>query len=76
MSDSPVGKLGQGTAQVNAVVSTALQSIIDDRADALSMTRSKFAGLIFAWWEAQGCPAVSPADEAVLILKRGKGSKK
>lgn len=75
-SNYGVGKLGKGTAQVNAVVETALQTIIDERAATLSMTRSKFAGLVFAWWEAQGCPAVSPADEAVQILKRGKSGKK
>lgn len=75
-SDDSVGSISACKRQVNAVVPLDLVNIIDERADALTMTRGKFAALIFAWWEAQGCPAVTTADEAVLILKRGRSGKK
>lgn len=71
-----MGKIAKGNAVASGVTSQSLLGVIDDRAKSLSMTRSRYVGLIFAWWEAQGCPAVSPADEAVLILKRGKSGKK
>jgi hypothetical protein len=71
-----VGKLAQGNAVASGVTTQALLNVINERSKSLSMTRSKYVGLIFAWWEAQGCPPVSPADEAVLILKRGKNAKK
>ena len=72
-----MGSIAQSNRQINAGVPHEILKIVDERADALSLTRGKYAALVFAWWEAQGCPPVTHADEAVQILKRGKsGAKK
>jgi hypothetical protein len=71
-----VGKISAANDQVNAVVPRPIVEIIDERAKSLSISRSRFAALVFEWWEAQGCPPVTPADEALQILRRGKSGSK
>lgn len=46
-----------------------LRDFIDLRARAISMTRSKYAASILAWWRENGAPAVTPADEAMQRFK-------
>jgi len=68
--------LGKNRAAIGVNAPANLVAIIDERADSLGLTRSRFAAMILEWWEARGCPPVSPADEAVQLLKRGKGGPK
>lgn len=48
------------------------------RADALSMQgRGSYAAKVLEWWYAQGCPAVTPADQAmqdIRALERAKAA--
>jgi streptomycin 6-kinase len=75
-SDSPVGNVGKSSAHVSAIVPKQLGAILTERAVALSLSRSRFTALVLEWWEAQGCPAVTPADDAMMILRRGKNGGK
>lgn len=43
---------------------------ISARADALSMQgRGSYAAKVLEWWYAQGCPAVTPADQAMQDIR-------
>lgn len=44
-------------------------AILDARADALGITRSKYAAAIIGLWVEGGCPPVTPADAALQALK-------
>ena len=44
---------------------------IATRGAALNLKKGTFAALIFEKWFADGCPAVTPADEAMQTLKLG-----
>lgn len=45
--------------------------IIQERANALGMTKSKFAREVFALWIEAGCPPINAADAALQTLKSG-----
>jgi hypothetical protein len=58
---------------MSAAVRNEIVAEVTNRAAALSLTRSRYAALVFEWWEAQGFPAVSPADQAmqdIAVLSR------
>lgn len=38
------------------------------------MTKGRYAAHVIQWWAKQGCPAVLPADEAMLHLAKMKQS--
>ena len=59
---------GAGREVVSASIPTALAAKIAARAARLSMSKSKFAGMIFRDWEARGYPAVTEADAAMMEL--------
>lgn len=67
-----MGKISSANAQLNAVVSKHLKEVVDARADALHLTPSSFATLIFEDWEARQFPAVSDSDglTAPGVMKR------
>lgn len=47
------------------------------RGDALSIAQGRFTALVLEWWFAQGCPAVTKADQAmqdIRALERAKAA--
>lgn len=44
--------------------------IIAQRAELLSMTKSKFAALVIDYWVSAGCPPVSEGDRLMQIAKQ------
>lgn len=71
-----MGNVGKNSAHISAIIPKPVAALLDERAKTLSLSRSRYASLVLDWWESQGCPAVTPADEAVQILKRGKVGRK
>jgi hypothetical protein len=65
-----VGKISDLNDQLNAVIPKAITGVITERANALSMTKGKFAAQIIQWWWQQGCPPVTKADNAVIQLSQ------
>jgi hypothetical protein len=53
---------------LGAQVRNEIVAEVTNRAAALSLTKSRYAAMVFEWWEAQGFPAVSPADQAMQDL--------
>lgn len=54
---------------VNVQVPNSIIAEFDRRADALSIRRGSYAVLVFEWWEAQGFPAVTKADQAMQDIR-------
>lgn len=69
----PVGR-AHDAGTIGVHVSHELRDILDERGGALSMTRSRYGALVFEWWKQQGCPAVTPADQAMQDLKALKAA--
>lgn len=65
-----MGKIGKGKATICAVVDQKLLDAIEERRDALTLSRSAYAGLILQKWEKDGYPPVSSADFAVRELSK------
>ncbi len=68
--------LGKNSVQINVTAPKRFADVIDGRRAGLRWTRSQFGLAIFEWWEAQGCPALSAADQAMILAAAiPKGSK-
>lgn len=64
-----MGRIGKNRGQLNVNLPSDILDVIDERAAALHLSRSAFAGLLMEDWKARGFPGVSDADKALLILK-------
>lgn len=64
-----MGRRTKNSDSITAHIPDAWISIIDARAEALGITRSKFAAAIIGLWIEGGCPPVTPADAALQTLK-------
>ena len=64
-----MGRRTKNADTVGVHIPDAWISIIDTRAEALGITRSKFAAAIIGLWIDGGCPPVTPADAALQTLK-------
>lgn len=65
-----MGQIAASNRQVNPVIPSEILDEIDQRAAALSLTRSKFAALVYIWWKESGFPPVTKADEAMQTFKK------
>jgi hypothetical protein len=64
-----VGKIGKGRIYVGVSTPKSLADVFAQRAEALGWSRAQFALAVWEKWQAEGCPPVSPADDALLKLK-------
>lgn len=65
-----MGKIGKGKKQLGVVLATPLAKVIEDRATALGITRSRFAALIIEQWAKDGHTPVNEPDKLLLISKK------
>jgi hypothetical protein len=65
-----MGKISPDKVQLNAVIGMDIDDVIAARAEALGLTKSKFAALVFDQWKFDGFPAfhrkVNAADSTVF----------
>jgi len=71
-----VGKIAESNAVISSTVPKKIVEEIDHRRKPLNLTRSKYAALMFARWEAQGFPAVSEPDRLMQIAAKAEGTPK
>lgn len=64
-----MGRIGKNRAQLNVNSSISVVEEIERRCETLHLSKSAFAALILEKWLAEGAPAVSPADDALLKLR-------
>lgn len=62
-----------GTSKKGATLSVHTRneiiSSITERGAALTVKKGTYAALVLEWWYSQGCPAVTPADQAMQDMK-------
>ena len=62
-----------GKSNISGVLSAQTRNEIiaevERRADSLSIAKGRYAALIFEWWETQGFPAVTKADQAMQDIR-------
>lgn len=57
-----MGKSAPGITTISAVVPDEYMAVVDARANALSLSRSRFAAMVFERWIREGAPPVSEPD--------------
>lgn len=62
--------IGKNSTQVSVTLPKRFERIFDERRDGLRWKRAQYAAAVIEWWEAQGCPPVSAADQANMLAKR------
>ena len=65
-----MAKTAPKKATICSVVDQRIMQAIEERRAPLTLSRSAYLGLILQKWLADGCPAVSSADSAILELRR------
>ena len=64
-----MGRKTKGADTLGVHIPDAWHGIIQARAEAAGITKSKFAAAIIGLWVEGGCPPVTPADAALQTLK-------
>ncbi len=57
------------SGQVNAQVRNEVIAELRARGEALSIAQGRYTALVLEWWHAQGCPAVTKADQAMQDIR-------
>lgn len=63
-----MGKVGKGKTLLSVSAPAELIAEIDRRAAALRLSRASYTLAVMEKWQAEGCPPVTKADEAMQHL--------